>query len=405
MIIHLFQWLVRTVGLLGILLFLYLNICLYDTPKCSFATIEADLEGRLHFLKSILHENNAGESAQALYPEGFVFIYALYALAWCDAVEGLPPEFDSRQEAVEEILYSLQQMDSPLGKAVFNPLLSLEYGAFYRGWTAYVRGRYLQIGGKDSLVSQQYEADCTAIALAIEETQKPYLESYDGLCWPADNVVCLAALSLHDRISKPQFEVVRAAWLERIKSTLLPDYQLIPHGYNLERNSPLESVRGSSQALILAFLPEIDPEFSQSQYQAFRKHFLDYRLGLPGIREYPHGTSGLGDIDSGPVVMGIGGAASIVGIRATSLQRDWAVAEGLSSGTNALLFSFSDGKEKCYLFGQLPILDAFVAWANAKKCGPERVIQSNWRWKFQTISFILISFLLWTIWKTRKGKV
>jgi len=137
---------------------------------------------------------------------------------------------------------------------------------------------------------------------------------------------------------------------------------------------------------------------------------LDYRLGLPGIREYPHGTSRLGDIDSGPIVMGIGGAASIVGIRATSLQRDWAVAEGLSNGTGALLISFSDEKERYFLFGQLPILDAFIAWANAVNCleysgcdsksHPE-LKRENWRWKFQAISFLLISFFLWGIWETR----
>jgi len=264
MIVRLFRWPIRIVGLAGIFLFLYFNVRLYDTRQCSSNAGNTDLIGQLHFLKKALHENKAGEAAQNLYPEGFMFIHALYALAWCDAVVDLPPDNELRIEAAVELSYCLEQMDSPVGKAVFNPRLPLKYGAFYKGWTTYVRGRYLQLNERDSLESQRFEADCAEIEKAIKETRKPYLESYDGLCWPADNIVCLAALSLHDRIFKPQFECARAAWLERIKSTLLPDYQLIPHGYDLERNIPLESVRGSSQTLILAFLPEIDPEFSQS---------------------------------------------------------------------------------------------------------------------------------------------
>ena len=414
MIFRLFRWPIRIVGLLCIFLFLYVNVRLYDAPQCEPITVDSDLTGQLHFLKKALHEHEAGEKAQNLYPEGFMFIHALYALAWCDAAADLPPESELRKEASVEVSYCIQQMDSPVGRAIFNPKLPLEYGAFYRGWTAYVRGRYLQFNERDSMVSQQFERDCAAIAKAIKATPKPYLESYGDLCWPADNIVCLAALSLHDRITEPQFDEIRADWLDRIKNTLTPDYQLIPHGYDLKTNQPLEGARGSSQALMLAFLPEIDSPFSQKQYQLFRKLFLDYRLGLPGIREYLHGSSGKGDIDSGPVVLGIGGAASIVGTRAARLHGDWAVSEGLSNGTGALLFPYSDGKEKSYLFGQLPVLDAFIAWSNVMKCSeysgcdlkshPE-LKHENWRWKFQVISLLLISFLLWSIWKTSIVKV
>lgn len=76
-------------------------------------------------------------------------------------------------------------------------------------------------------------------------------------------------------------------WLTRIRSTLVPKYDLIPHGYDLDGNRPLEGLRGSSQSLMLSFLL---------------------------------------NIDSGPVVMGIGGAASIVGIKTAIMYEDWQLA-------------------------------------------------------------------------------
>lgn len=397
MIIRFLRWAVTIVGVITIALFLYFNIYLYDFHQG--ASGNADLLSQLRFLKRILHHEQAAEKSQKHYPEGFIFIHSLYALAWCDAVMDLPINDPKRQEAMGEVAYSLQQMDSPSGQAVFNPLLPIKYGAFYRGWTAYVRGRYLQIGGRDSLIAQQFERDCIAITIAITETNQAYLESYDGLSWPADNVVCLAALSLYDRIEDPQFEAVRKEWLDRIKRTLLVDCLLIPHGYDLALNRPLEGARGSSQALILAFLPEIDLEFSQNQYQQFRKLFLDYKMGLPGIREFPRGVIGQGDIDSGPVVMGIGGVASIVSIRAARLHADWALAEGLRNGTSAILFPQKNRDEKYYLFGQLPILDAFNAWAISDNSSIMQTESGHWRWKFQMISIVVIIFLLWAIWK------
>jgi len=403
------RWPLRILAALLVIFILYLNVALYDKPVCFPAQnglVNADVLKQLHFLRRMLWEENAGEEMQSLYPEGYVFIHTLYALAWCDVVEMSEPESVHRQEGIKEVSFCLNALDSPVGKRVFSPDLPLAYGAFYRGWTAYVRGRYLQIrdaAERDSTVFRQFQDECLAISKAISQTEKPYLESYRDLAWPADNVVCLAALTLHDCITEPCFQEVRNEWLRRIKASLVPEYELISHGYDFENNRPLEGVRGSSQSLMLCFLPDIDSVFAKKQYQKYREHFLAYRLGLPGIREYPTGQSGSGDIDSGPVVLGIGGAASIVGIKAATRHSDWELAAALGGGVSALLFPQSDEQEKCYLFGQLPMLDAFMAWSNAEICKPEDLTTNNWRWKFQLISSLIVGFCLFIIWKTRNA--
>jgi len=394
-------WPLRAACLCLLSALLYLNIRLYDQPKCvplpGGGHLHPEVVDQLHFLKKKLRHERAGEEAQLLYPEGYVFIYALYALAWCDVAATLPPGSSTWQEGLAEIAFSLNALDSPTGRQVFSPDLPLSYGAFYRGWTAYVRGRYLQLRShveRDSAQSAQFQAECAAIARAIGETEKPYLQSYRDGVWPADNLVCMAALSLHDRISAPQFQEVKNEWLTRIKRNINPEQPLMPHAYDLDSGIAAEGMRGASQVLMLNFLWEVDSVFAQAQYPVFRQHFLAYRLGLPGIREYPHGTLGGGDVDSGPVVMGIGGAASIVGIRTAARYGDWGVWAGLRSGVEALLLPQRSGGEKKYLFGQVPVADAFMAWSQSATCPAQVPDLSNWRWKFQVISVLLASICI-----------
>lgn len=86
----LLRWPLRILAALFVVSILYLNVALYDEHVCIPAKnglVNSDALKQLHFLRRMLREENAGEEMQSLYPEGYVFIHALYALAWCDVVE------------------------------------------------------------------------------------------------------------------------------------------------------------------------------------------------------------------------------------------------------------------------------------------------------------------------------
>lgn len=403
-----FLWFFRFFLATVALVLLYSNLKLYDSPDCISTTggsLNSDVFRQLHFLQRAIHAEHADLAMQGQYPEGYLFIHALFGLAWCETAKGLGADDPIHQQALREIARSLQAMDSPAGKSTFTADQPLEYGAFYQGWTTYLRGCLLQLSPlamRDTQLVAQFQASCAAIARAIDETDQPYLESYPGATWPADNIVCLAALSLHDRILEPRFRSVKEKWLSRIKRTMLPGYELIPHDYDLEHGISREGVRGSSQSLMLVFLPAIDAEFAVRQYQNFRRHFLAYRMGLPGIREYPKGVSGSGDIDSGPVVLGVGGAATIVGVKAALQFNDWNLAMALRNGPEILLFPQQSKSEKTYLFGKLPILDAFLAWSNSSLCVADRNETGVWRRDFQLISILILSLVVALYWLTRR---
>ncbi len=192
----------------------------------------------------------------------------------------------------------------------------------------------------------------------------PYPESYQGASWPADAVMCIASLAIHDRIFKPLYGDVIKLWLERVRRKV-DSIGLIPHSVEATTGIPLEHARGSSQCLILSFLRDIDRGFAREQFDIFKEKFPDKCFGLYGVREYPKGVSGAGDIDSGPVIFQIGAAASIVGMRTLNTYSEKKHAASLRNSIEAFGFPMHRSGAKMYLLGQLPMADVFIAWAHS----------------------------------------
>jgi len=172
---------------------------------------------------------------------------------------------------------------------------------------------------------------------------------------------------------------------------------LIPHEADSKTGQPRYGARGSSASLIIRLLAEINPSFAMQQYILFKKNFVSYTMGLPSVREFPKGSHNSGDIDSGPVIFGIGFAATISSIGTFAMNNDFQSSETQYRTINAFGFDFKIAGQKKYLFGLLPMADAFIAWGRASglKNTPE-VNSGTWRILFNSISFLLLT-LLWLI--------
>lgn len=298
----------------------------------------------------------------------------------------------------------MQEIASPRGQAVFNPDLPLPYGAFYVGWLNYALGKQLAAQAPERRLPADtalFGRNCARLARELAAT--PYPETYPHLAWPADVTVGVASLAVHDRLYPPRYQSLIQAWLRQV-AALTDSSGLLPHEVDLPGGQPREGARGSSQSLTLSLLADIDPAFGRRQYQQYRRYFVASRLGLPGIREYAPGHPGGGDIDSGPVVWGIGGAASVVGRRAARLYGDAALAEGLRGSLEAFGMARTVDGRRAYLFGQLPLADAFLAWGNAADIRPNAAPTGHWRWRFQLYSAGaagLMGCLLILLWRRR----
>jgi hypothetical protein len=139
-----------------------------------------------------------------------------------------------------------------------------------------------------------------------------------------------------------------------VKTNLDPATGLLPHQVAPQ---PI-GARASSQGIIQRFLVDIDPAFTRSQYEIFRDKFV---TGV-GVREYPKGVGGTGDVDSGPLILGFSLSATVVAMGAARVQHD-PLADRLAREGDLLGLPLTGLTTKRYLFGMLPIGDAFLAWS------------------------------------------
>jgi len=134
---------------------------------------------------------------------------------------------------------------------------------------------------------------------------------------------------------------------------------LLPHSAESAR------ARGSSAALMLAFLPDVDATFARRQYLAFRQHYSSRLFGLlPSFDEYPDRKAGPSDIDSGPLIFGVSAPATVVGIAAARSNHDFGHALALRSAAEAIGLGSERSGKRSYGFGVLPVGEAFLAWAS-----------------------------------------
>jgi hypothetical protein len=164
--------------------------------------------------------------------------------------------------------------------------------------------------------------DALARSLADDIAASPIhlLRTYDNeRVWPADNEVVAAALTLYARTVGPDDALVaRAARtlddalraLERPgwSSTGLPASAL-----DARSGAAIDVPRGCALSWTIAMRALHDPASARALYHRYRaRHFVDAAL-VVGFREWPRGISRKPDVDSGPIVLGVGGAASALG--------------------------------------------------------------------------------------------
>jgi hypothetical protein len=367
-------------GIIVVLVWINLNLLAGKTWRAE------DKVKQLNFI-GLAIEGGADTEMQGLYPEGFMFLNCLYGLAWCDALSDLQLDESVSSRGLIQVSNAVDRVQSDQARAIFDVDLNLPYGAFYAGWSNYLLGRKLQINNSDTTGTHRFKLACSQIAKAVKS--EIYPESYPSMAWPADAVVCVASLALHDQLCEPKYQDAIKDWVRNVRRQLDPR-GLIPHSA-MSTGKPIQDARGSSQCLMLSFMNQIDPAFAAEQFAVFTTHFVDTRFGLAGVREYPAGVNGIGDVDSGPVIFGIGGAASIVGIRALSTYQHQNVYE-LSRGIEAFGLPLEGKMEKKYLLGLLPMADVFIAWSQGA-VDPNYAIANNGPvppWKFIAFSLMII---------------
>jgi hypothetical protein len=150
--------------------------------------------------------------------------------------------------------------------------------------------------------------------------------------WPADQAATLAAIARYDGAHDAH---LHEAPLQKFEAqlTLEPTTKLPRSELNGLRRTSKEP-RGCAQSFISRYLAEVDPALSHTWWLQYTAHFLVRPAGLVGFREYRPGRSYPADDDSGPIVAGVGVAASAFAIAAARAQGDSVLAAELETSAD-----------------------------------------------------------------------
>lgn len=331
---------------------------------------------QLNYLERIIHYEYADIEMQELFPEGYVFMNALYGLSWCEVGILYKDNQNIYNNALNESYNSLKKLESNEAKRIFDKDCNPQYGIFYQSWTNYLRSKILVLTyqKEDTLLKKNYKNTCRLIANVLDSLSSPYPETYKGAAWPADVLPGLVSLKIHDELYPEEFSGVLAQWIFKARKTIDKKTGLFPFSIDPYTGFQIESARGSSQSLIIRLLAELDTSFALEQYKIFKSKFVDDIVGLTVIREYPFGIDNNGDIDSGPVIFGAGSSATITTIGTARACGDCKLANALERTVEITGIPNSSNNEKKYLFGQFAIADMFITWA---KISPNYLVKPN----------------------------
>jgi hypothetical protein len=341
--------------------FLLLANCgMYRTPLIGSREAKDDIKDQLVYLEARVHAG-LGQQMQALFPEGSVFTHVLYGLTWCGYAQGTP-DAELLKHALAEAEWAYSQLDDPGVKGRFPTVMEPRYGAFYAGWRNFLLVHIVNLAQERTAPRLIVELDAQSAELerAYQRSASPFLPSYDGLAWPADNVVAMASLAMYHQLRADEANGVIERWNEQAVARL-DDHGCLPHAWDPLLDQMVEASRGSSMGLMNCFLPVIDSAFAKDQFGRYRDRFLDTRFGVPIVREYAKGAAGSGDVESGPVIFGAGSSAAIVGPGAFRMNGDLVHAQELDASIEGFGFPIGQARKR-YLFGLMPIADLFIVW-------------------------------------------
>lgn len=189
--------------------------------------------------------------------------------------------------------------------------------------------------------ARAHEALARELARRSLEDPLRHAASYErvGLRWPADQSATLASLARFDAAHGTHLVDAPLAQWARVMERHLDAKTGLPESEVTGRGPGAKHPRGCAQSFITKYLAEVDPALSAKWWESYREHFF-VRVGpVVGFREWPRGVERKADVDSGPIVFGIGTAASAFALAAARAQGDVALAAELEANASVAISS------------------------------------------------------------------
>ena len=142
----------------------------------------------------------------------------------------------------------------------------------------------------------------------FEKSKLLLLQTYRNQVYPADNCLAIASIGLHDKATDAGNSEILDKIISNFRTVCIDKKSgLMFQAINNFSGKPLDEPRGSGTTFGLYFLSFADRKIAAELYQAARDELASSVIGFGLMQEYPKSSrGGIGDVDSGPVIMNFG---------------------------------------------------------------------------------------------------
>jgi hypothetical protein len=258
----------------------------------------------------------------SVFPEGEIYPFALPAMAYCNLAGGQSP---LKAQGTANAAKLIELLVPATSKRVRPPdgdlmrLTSYQKQGTFLATLNITLGKFAPIDPSD-----RYKALHAHISQllyrAVEELDGKPIESYPEYTWYFDSIMALVSLRLFEEANS----------LPPRSKTLLDKHLSwrMKHARDGSTGLPIAYKGGLSRgcdiSMQICLLAEIDRAAAQQLYKTYvANHWAD-RGVIAGFTEWPKGKNlfAIGDIDSGPLFLGIGMTATGVGLGAALSMGD-----------------------------------------------------------------------------------
>lgn len=159
-------------------------------------------------------------------------------------------------------------------------------------------------------LARTHDALIAAYVRRLDASSSGLIETYPGQSFPTDVAAVAAAIAVHGRATGADHRAVLVRWAEAVRRVQVdPTSGLVWQRMDAEDGRPLDAPRGSGTGLAAYFAGFADPRVEALLAEGLFRQEAGF-WGFGGIREYAPGYDGDGDVDSGPVILGVSVSAT-----------------------------------------------------------------------------------------------
>lgn len=260
------------------------------------------------------------------FPEGDLFPFTFPALAYGQLALRDP---GYRDHALRQIAKLMDLAIPAVVRRVKARKGRLQSLASYKGHAVYLcqlglaLGMWREVGGDDRYEAAHRRVSDVIREALIERNGRP-LDSFPGVVYPFDTIPCLVFLTqrdLQDSAEAGRGPVERhLLWIRHLgtdPATGLPVSRADPETF-----APVEVPRGCDLSLRIPLVAQLDPAAARDLWTRYVDRYWLKRWVVEGLAEWPGGKTRFEDSDSGPILLGVGLAASSLGLGAAIMAGD-----------------------------------------------------------------------------------